>query len=66
MLKLWFERFKRKGKRDEIFLATKFGFTGNADRPVNGDPEYVKESIAKSLSRLGGKCSRIVHCLWPI
>jgi aryl-alcohol dehydrogenase-like predicted oxidoreductase len=34
-------RFKRTGKRDEIFLATKFGVAGDPKRPgtgVNGDP----------------------------
>lgn len=46
--------FKKTGKRSEIFLATKFAITGDETRPVNGDPEYVKECMAKSLSRLGG------------
>ncbi|TFK66087.1 Aldo/keto reductase [Pluteus cervinus] len=41
--------FKRTGKRNEIFLATKFG--GGAQ--IRGDPEYVDECIEKSLSRLG-------------
>lgn len=43
-------RFKRTGKRDEIFLATKFGY-----RPprIDGTPEYVREAIQKSLTRLG-------------
>ncbi|KAH9930536.1 Aldo/keto reductase [Epithele typhae] len=48
--------FKKTGKRNEIFLATKFGFTiGNPDakKPISGDPEYVHASMAKSLSRLG-------------
>lgn len=47
--------FKRTGKRDEIFLATKFGivmengkFTG-----VNSSAEYCKTSCAESLKRLG-------------
>ncbi|KAF9260253.1 Aldo/keto reductase [Marasmius fiardii PR-910] len=42
--------FKRTGNRNEIFLATKFGFTPNGPR---GDPEYVKEQCALSLKRLG-------------
>ena len=46
-------RFKRTGKRSEIFLATKFGITRGTDKFVTGDPEYVKAACAKSLSRLG-------------
>ncbi|KAJ3504301.1 hypothetical protein NLJ89_g8004 [Agrocybe chaxingu] len=42
--------FKRTGKRDQIFLATKFGFTPTFP---NGKPEYVKSSCEKSLKRLG-------------
>ena len=46
-------RFKRTGKRNEIFLATKFGLYMKQDRFVNGDPEYVRESCERSLKRLG-------------
>jgi len=42
--------FKRTGKRDKIFLATKFALTPNG--PC-GTPEYIKEASAKSLQRLG-------------
>ncbi|THU78477.1 Aldo/keto reductase [Dendrothele bispora CBS 962.96] len=42
--------FKRTGKRDDIFLATKFGLLLTGAR---GEPEYVKEACAKSLERLG-------------
>lgn len=45
-------RFKRTGKRSEIFLATKFGIVPD-DRLVCGDPEYVPQALAKSLERLG-------------
>lgn len=45
--------FKKTGKRNEIFLATKFGLTYKPERPTNGEPEYVKECIRKSLERLG-------------
>jgi len=41
---------KRSGKRDKIFLATKFGVTRTGN---NGKPEYVKEACNKSLKRLG-------------
>lgn len=43
-------RFRRTGKRNEIFLATKFGSTPNGP---NGTAEYARESIDKSLKRLG-------------
>ncbi|THU75937.1 Aldo/keto reductase, partial [Dendrothele bispora CBS 962.96] len=42
--------FKRTGKRDSIFLATKFSITANG---VCGTPEHVKEQCARSLERLG-------------
>ncbi|KAF7974969.1 hypothetical protein HWV62_10705 [Athelia sp. TMB] len=47
--------FKRTGKRDEIFLATKFGLgadsaTGNG---IDGSPANVHVSIERSLKRLG-------------
>jgi aryl-alcohol dehydrogenase-like predicted oxidoreductase len=42
--------FKRTGKRNEIFLATKFGNTASG---INGKPEYVRSAVEKSLSRLG-------------
>ncbi|ORX89647.1 Aldo/keto reductase [Basidiobolus meristosporus CBS 931.73] len=42
--------FKRTGKRNEIFLATKFGITPSG---INGKPEYVRLSVEKSLARLG-------------
>ena len=45
-----------RGKRDGVFLATKFGFVrggGSKGRPVNGSPEYVREACDSSLKRLG-------------
>ena len=45
-------RFKQTGKRDEIFLATKFGLFSSPERPVNGAPEYVRKAAEKSLERL--------------
>jgi len=46
-----------KGKRDQVFLATKFGIvrdTRNAQaRGVNGSPEYIRTSVEGSLKRLG-------------
>ena len=46
-------RFKRTGKRNEVFLATKFGASRDPARFVNGSPEYVRQAIEKSLRRLG-------------
>ncbi|CAL1702449.1 unnamed protein product [Somion occarium] len=45
--------FKKTGKRNEIFLATKFGFVFKDDKIVNGSPEYARKACEKSLSRLG-------------
>jgi aryl-alcohol dehydrogenase-like predicted oxidoreductase len=45
-----------QGRRDEVVLATKFGIVRDDDptsRSVNGRPEYVREAIDASLSRLG-------------
>lgn len=46
-----------KGKRDQVFLATKFGIirddTDPHTRGVNGRPEYIQASIEGSLRRLG-------------
>jgi len=44
--------FKKSGKRNQIFLATKFGFT-QPGYIINGKPEYVKSAAEKSLKRLG-------------
>ncbi|CAE6412087.1 unnamed protein product [Rhizoctonia solani] len=42
--------FKRTGKRDQIFLATKFAITAKGP---NGTPEYLKQQLNKSLELLG-------------
>jgi aryl-alcohol dehydrogenase-like predicted oxidoreductase len=45
------------GRRDEVFLATKFGLVREpgdlSNTGVNGRPEYVRSSIEGSLQRLG-------------
>jgi len=45
------------GRRDQVFLATKFGIVRDPGDPrargVSGRPEYVRESIEGSLRRLG-------------
>ena len=47
------------GRRDQAFIATKFGIAGARLKPeggleiqVNGQPEYVKSSCEESLQRL--------------
>jgi aryl-alcohol dehydrogenase-like predicted oxidoreductase len=46
-----------KGRRDEVFLATKFGILRDPADPsvrgVSGRPEYVRQSVEGSLKRLG-------------
>ena len=45
-----------RGRRNQVFLATKFGILRSADphyRGVSGRPEYVRQSCEASLRRLG-------------
>ncbi|KAF7377379.1 Aldo/keto reductase [Mycena sanguinolenta] len=53
LLGKWFER---TGKRDEIFLATKFGFIALEGKVIDGSPEYARKALDKSLSRLRVDC----------
>ncbi len=45
------------GRRDQVFLATKFGIVRDPANPsargFNGRPEYVRKSVEGSLQRLG-------------
>ena len=44
------------GKRDKVFLATKFGFTGpvgTSNRAIDGSAAYVQKACEASLQRLG-------------
>ncbi|KAI0447303.1 putative aldo-keto reductase [Xylaria telfairii] len=46
--------FKRTGKRDEIFIATKFGYVIDSKRyKVDSSAAYCKQACDKSLRRLG-------------
>lgn len=46
-----------KGKREQAFIATKFGLLRDAENPhkrgVSGRPEYIRKAIEGSLQRLG-------------
>ncbi|KIY70753.1 Aldo/keto reductase [Cylindrobasidium torrendii FP15055 ss-10] len=42
--------FAKTGKRNDIFLATKFGITGQG---ADGSPEYMHQEFDQSLKRLG-------------
>jgi aryl-alcohol dehydrogenase-like predicted oxidoreductase len=46
-----------KGKRDQVFIATKFGIVRDKTNPnargVNGSPDYIRQSVEGSLKRLG-------------
>ena len=45
-----------RGRRDEVVLATKFGFVrgpNGEERGISGRPEYVRAACERSLERLG-------------
>jgi len=58
--------FKRTGKRNEIFLATKFGFVNTIMYPptklVRTDPENVFASCESSLKRLQTDWIDLFYC----
>ena len=58
--------FKKTGKRNEIFLATKFGISmpdGDYSKVTeHSDPEYVKAACEKSLRRLGVDTIDLYYC----
>ena len=59
--------FARTGKRDEIFLATKFGHKGEGSGKdvkitIDSSPEYAKQACEKSLQRLGIKTIDLYYC----
>src|SRR5438270_11622188 len=51
-----------RGRRDEVRVATKFGFVGGTDGrgggKIDGRPERVREDCDGSLRRLGGRSLR--------
>jgi len=52
--------FQRTGKRNEIFLATKFAY--KPDYTIDSSPEYVKVACEKSLKRLGCETIDLYYC----
>ena len=46
-----------KGKRDQVFIASKFGIVRDTSNPqmrgVDGSPDYIRRSVEGSLKRLG-------------
>lgn len=58
------ELIKRSGKRNDIFLATKFGLQRQPDgkHTFRSDPEYVKAACEKSLQRLGVDTIDLYYC----
>jgi aryl-alcohol dehydrogenase-like predicted oxidoreductase len=56
LLRLWFER---SGKRDQVFLCTKFGVSKDG---IRSDAAYVKEACERSLERLGVDHIDLYYC----
>ncbi|KAL4925935.1 NADP-dependent oxidoreductase domain-containing protein [Aspergillus undulatus] len=60
------EWVKRSGKRDEVFIATKFGLQRQEDgrHTFRSDPAYVRLACEKSLERLGPgvDCIDLYYC----
>lgn len=55
---------KRSGKRDDVFLGTKFALQRQPDgrHTFRSDPEYVKAACEKSLQRLGVDTIDLYYC----
>ncbi|KAJ5621318.1 hypothetical protein N7528_006101 [Penicillium herquei] len=58
------EWIKRSDKRNEIFLATKFGLQRQpgGSHTFRSDPEYVKSACEKSLKRFGVDTIDLYYC----
>ncbi|KAK6081005.1 aldo/keto reductase [Seiridium cupressi] len=61
LLGKWFEK---TGKRNEIFLTTKFGnhVTPDGGREIRNDPEYIRESVYDSLKKLKTDYIDLLYC----
>lgn len=62
LLGKWFTQ--NPGKREHVFLATKFAIsvTPDGQRVIRSDPEYVKQACARSLKRLGINTIDLYYC----
>jgi aryl-alcohol dehydrogenase-like predicted oxidoreductase len=63
LLGRWFAR--NPGKREQIFLATKFANwvdPATGERKVRNEPEYIREACEKSLKRLGVQQIDLYYC----
>jgi hypothetical protein len=63
LLGRWFK--KNPGKREQIFLATKFAVfvdPTTGQRAVRNEPEYIEQAIEKSLKRLGLDYVDLYYC----
>ncbi|GIK05482.1 hypothetical protein Aspvir_009594 [Aspergillus viridinutans] len=58
------EWIRRSGKRNDVFLATKFGLQRQPSgrHTFRSDPEYVKAACAQSLRRLGVDTIDVYYC----
>jgi aryl-alcohol dehydrogenase-like predicted oxidoreductase len=55
--------FKRTGKRDDIFLATKFALSYSDGKiGIDSSPEYAKLACERSLQKLGMKTIDLYYC----
>jgi aryl-alcohol dehydrogenase-like predicted oxidoreductase len=58
------EWLKRSGKREEVFIGTKFSLHRKPDgfHTFCSDPAYAKEACEKSLQRLGVETIDLYYC----
>lgn len=58
------EWINRSGKRDDVFLATKFGLQQEPSglHSFRSDPEYVRAACQRSLQRLGVDTIDLYYC----
>ncbi|PCG96076.1 Aldo/keto reductase [Penicillium occitanis (nom. inval.)] len=56
--------FQRTGKRQEIFLTTKFGnhVTPEGGREIRNDAEYIRQSVTDSLKKLQTDYIDLLYC----